>query len=94
MSQKIGPFGGAIPKDWSYTFNPLEQINSKEKADTDYLEAQSAALDIQNQVITPEMSMEMRYPELYAKHGYEQPELPPQPVGGNPKGGSEEPPAA
>lgn len=44
---------GYIPKEFSYKFNPLWQMSDKERADTQFVEAQTDAIYLTNDVMTP-----------------------------------------
>jgi phage-related protein (TIGR01555 family) len=87
MSQKLGPTGGVIPKDATYKFNPLMQIDDAAQAKTNLENAKADEIYINGQVLTPEMVMKKRYPEIYAEEGYVEPEVEPEPVGSPPAQG-------
>lgn len=44
---------GYIPPEFSYEFNPLWQMTDKEQADTEYVQAQTDAIYLSNDVIPP-----------------------------------------
>lgn len=51
---KDGPTGGKIPEKWDIHFPSLWQMSPKEEAEVRYLVAQSDALYVTNQIVTPE----------------------------------------
>jgi phage-related protein (TIGR01555 family) len=60
MMQKK-PGLGKEPKRWSPAYNPLWQMSEKEQAEVRKLNSDASALDIANQVITPEEDAISRY---------------------------------
>jgi phage-related protein (TIGR01555 family) len=63
FAQKRGPFGGAEPENWKYTFNPLWQMNDKERAEVEKLEAETDDLRINSGIRTPETIQKARFPQ-------------------------------
>jgi uncharacterized protein len=53
-ANRKGPTGGKTPKSWSLIFSPLWQPTPEELAKLRFQTAQADALDIQNQILTPE----------------------------------------
>lgn len=51
---KQGPAKGAIPKKWRVVFEPLRQLSQKEKAEVRKLHAETDAIYIDAQVMTPD----------------------------------------
>ncbi len=53
--------GLAEPKRWSLCYNPMRQMSDKEQAEIRKLNSEASAIDITNQVITPEEDSISRY---------------------------------
>lgn len=58
---KDGPSGGQEPKNWEFTFNPLWQPTSKERAEVRKANAEADQIDINAGVLHPEEVRQSRY---------------------------------
>lgn len=54
FANKAGPAGGKTPENWDLKFNPLWQQSPKEEAETRKIIAETDAVYVTNQVVTPE----------------------------------------
>lgn len=61
LNARLGPTGGVEPETWSFTFNPLYQESSKEKAETRKLVAQSDKIYVNLGVVTQDEVASSRY---------------------------------
>lgn len=63
FSQSDGPSSGTVPESWDLSFNPVSTPTDQEQANLEKTHAETDAIRIQTQVVTPEHVAESRFGE-------------------------------